>query len=66
MTEDHKISSYSERLRMEAMGEPLRDGETRLCGTFKFLYLVITFRRQDLVASLKEGTYRVIGHCFQV
>ncbi|KAB2064989.1 hypothetical protein ES319_A09G059300v1 [Gossypium barbadense] len=32
MTEDHKISSYSERLRMEGMGEPLRDGETRLCG----------------------------------
>ncbi|PPD79164.1 hypothetical protein GOBAR_DD23912 [Gossypium barbadense] len=31
MTEDHKISSYSERLRMEGMGEPLRDGETRLC-----------------------------------
>ncbi|GMJ01864.1 kinase associated protein phosphatase, ROOT ATTENUATED GROWTH 1 [Hibiscus trionum] len=32
MTEDHKISSYSERLRMEGTGEPLKDGETRLCG----------------------------------
>ncbi|XP_038991700.1 protein phosphatase 2C 70-like isoform X2 [Hibiscus syriacus] len=32
MTEDHKISSYSERVRMEGTGEPLKDGETRLCG----------------------------------
>ncbi|XVF63183.1 hypothetical protein PTKIN_Ptkin09bG0067700 [Pterospermum kingtungense] len=32
MTEDHKVSSYSERLRIEGMGEPLKDGETRLCG----------------------------------
>lgn len=32
MTEDHKITSYSERLRIEEMGEPLKDGETRLYG----------------------------------
>ncbi|KAK4266381.1 hypothetical protein QN277_027315 [Acacia crassicarpa] len=32
MTEDHKITSYSERLRIEEAGEPLRDGETRLYG----------------------------------
>ncbi|CAH9085828.1 unnamed protein product [Cuscuta epithymum] len=32
MTEDHRISSYSERLRIEATGEPLKEGETRLCG----------------------------------
>ncbi|KAL4313385.1 hypothetical protein GQ457_01G032640 [Hibiscus cannabinus] len=32
MTEDHKISSYSERQRMEGTGEPLKDGERRLCG----------------------------------
>ncbi|OMP09078.1 hypothetical protein COLO4_05833 [Corchorus olitorius] len=32
MTEEHKVSSYSERLRMEGIGEPLKDGETRLCG----------------------------------
>ncbi|KAL4642548.1 hypothetical protein ACB092_02G026800 [Castanea dentata] len=32
MTEDHRITSYSERLRIEETGEPLRDGETRLCG----------------------------------
>lgn len=32
MTEDHKITSHSERLRIEETGEPLRDGETRLYG----------------------------------
>ncbi|XP_023521627.1 protein phosphatase 2C 70-like isoform X1 [Cucurbita pepo subsp. pepo] len=32
MTEDHRITSYSERLRIEQAGEPLKDGETRLCG----------------------------------
>ncbi|KAK6929999.1 PPM-type phosphatase-like domain [Dillenia turbinata] len=32
MTEDHRVSSYSERLRIKEIGEPLNDGETRLCG----------------------------------
>ncbi|KAK6913900.1 Forkhead-associated (FHA) domain [Dillenia turbinata] len=32
MTEDHRVSSYSERLRIKETGEPLKDGETRLCG----------------------------------
>ncbi|KAF5752301.1 protein phosphatase 2C 70-like [Tripterygium wilfordii] len=32
MTEDHRITSYSERLRISEIGEPLKDGETRLCG----------------------------------
>ncbi|KAK7308175.1 hypothetical protein VNO77_41772 [Canavalia gladiata] len=32
MTEDHKITNYSERLRIEGTGEPLKDGETRLYG----------------------------------
>ncbi|KAL6970392.1 protein-serine,threonine phosphatase [Sarracenia purpurea var. burkii] len=32
MTEDHRITSYSERLRIQEIGEPLKDGETRLCG----------------------------------
>ncbi|XP_059632540.1 protein phosphatase 2C 70 [Cornus florida] len=32
MTEDHRITSYSERLRIQETGEPLKDGETRLCG----------------------------------
>ncbi|XP_076935690.1 protein phosphatase 2C 70-like [Bidens hawaiensis] len=32
MSEDHRISSETERLRMAAVGEPLKDGETRLCG----------------------------------
>ncbi|KAG8373046.1 hypothetical protein BUALT_Bualt12G0130100 [Buddleja alternifolia] len=32
MTEDHRITSYSERLRIQTLGKPLRDGETRICG----------------------------------
>ncbi|XP_034911427.1 protein phosphatase 2C 70 [Populus alba] len=32
MTEDHRVSSYSERLRLNETGEPLRDGEKRLYG----------------------------------
>ncbi|KAI5650568.1 hypothetical protein M9H77_36573 [Catharanthus roseus] len=32
MTEDHRISSFSERLRMQEVGAPLKDGETRICG----------------------------------
>ncbi|CAI9118552.1 OLC1v1020139C1 [Oldenlandia corymbosa var. corymbosa] len=32
LTEDHRVTSYSERLRIQGIGEPLRDGETRLCG----------------------------------
>lgn len=32
MTEDHRITSYSERIRIQSIGAPLRDGETRICG----------------------------------
>ncbi|KAF6177061.1 hypothetical protein GIB67_015936 [Kingdonia uniflora] len=32
MTEDHRITSQSERIRLCEAGQPLRDGETRLCG----------------------------------
>ncbi|KAJ7954921.1 Protein phosphatase 2C 70 [Quillaja saponaria] len=32
MTEDHKLTNYTERLRIQQTGEPLKDGETRLCG----------------------------------
>ncbi|XP_021769772.1 protein phosphatase 2C 70-like [Chenopodium quinoa] len=32
MTEDHRISSYSERQRISESGNPLKDGDTRLCG----------------------------------
>ncbi|XP_068331577.1 protein phosphatase 2C 70-like [Pyrus communis] len=32
MTEDHRISSYGERLRIQETGAPLKEGETRLCG----------------------------------
>ncbi|XP_042021626.1 protein phosphatase 2C 70-like isoform X2 [Salvia splendens] len=32
MTEDHRVTSQSERLRIQAIGTPLRDGESRICG----------------------------------
>ncbi|XP_047335076.1 protein phosphatase 2C 70-like [Impatiens glandulifera] len=32
MSEDHRITSYSERARIQETGEPLKEGETRLCG----------------------------------
>ncbi|PIN16530.1 Serine/threonine protein phosphatase [Handroanthus impetiginosus] len=32
LTEDHRITSYSERARFQASGAPLRDGETRIGG----------------------------------
>lgn len=32
LTEDHRLTSYSERLRIREVGPPLRDEETRLAG----------------------------------
>ncbi|CAN1129378.1 Protein phosphatase 2C 70 [Linum perenne] len=32
MTEDHRVTSSSERLRMSGIGKPLKIGETRICG----------------------------------
>jgi protein phosphatase len=32
MTEDHRLTSPSERLRLLQMGRQLKDGETRICG----------------------------------
>ncbi|XP_074292209.1 protein phosphatase 2C 70 isoform X2 [Silene latifolia] len=32
MSEDHRITSDSERQRINETGEPLKDGDTRLCG----------------------------------
>ncbi|KAH9605602.1 hypothetical protein KSS87_018737 [Heliosperma pusillum] len=32
MSEDHRITSDSERRRINETGEPLKDGDTRLCG----------------------------------
>lgn len=40
MTEDHRVTSYSERQRIKEIGEPLKDGETRLCGDGRILYLM--------------------------
>lgn len=32
MTEDHRVTSFSERQRINETGDPLKDGDTRLCG----------------------------------
>ncbi|KAK9672019.1 hypothetical protein RND81_12G070500 [Saponaria officinalis] len=32
MSEDHRITSFSERQRINEVGQPLKDGDTRLCG----------------------------------
>uniref|UniRef100_A0A0D9W0I0 protein-serine/threonine phosphatase n=1 Tax=Leersia perrieri TaxID=77586 RepID=A0A0D9W0I0_9ORYZ len=32
MTEDHRVISKTERARMENLGYPLKDGESRICG----------------------------------
>jgi len=36
MTEDHRVTSYAERQRINETGVQLKDGDTRLCGTFFF------------------------------
>lgn len=40
MTEDHRVTSSTERRRIEELGEPLRDGETRLCGNCKLRFII--------------------------
>lgn len=37
MTEDHRLTSYTEKQRIREMGDPLKDGETRLCGKSKIM-----------------------------
>lgn len=32
MTEDHRVVSTTERARMANSGQPLKDGESRICG----------------------------------
>lgn len=47
MTEDHKVISYSEKLRFKETGKPLKEGETRLCGkqnyilTFSYIIMMV-------------------------
>ncbi|XP_054805816.1 protein phosphatase 2C 70-like isoform X2 [Prosopis cineraria] len=61
MTEDHKIASYSERLRIEETGEPLRDGETRLYGINLARMLGDKFlKQQDSRFSSEPYTSQVV------
>ncbi|KAK4783120.1 hypothetical protein SAY86_007494 [Trapa natans] len=47
MTEDHRVSSQSERMRMRDMGEPLKEGETRVCGLNLFRMLGDKFIKEQ-------------------
>ncbi|KAE8714581.1 OB-fold-like isoform 1 [Hibiscus syriacus] len=62
MTEDHKITGYSERLRIEGIGVPLKDGETWLCGMYRFLHLFFTVRiRQHHRIMASDGLWDAIS-----
>lgn len=43
MTEDHRVTSYAERQRINEIGEPLRDAEKRLCGNGRICDLIYKF-----------------------
>ncbi|KAK4797997.1 hypothetical protein SAY86_030323 [Trapa natans] len=47
LTEDHRVSSQSERLRMKDMGEPLKEGERRVCGLNLFRMLGDKFVKEQ-------------------
>lgn len=51
MTEDHRVTSATERARFAKIGKPLKDGEARLCGNF-----LIFFRN----ASVADTFYFVV------
>ncbi|KAH9765178.1 protein phosphatase 2C 70 [Citrus sinensis] len=54
MSEDHRIASYSERLRIQETGEPLKDGETRLCGSDGFWDVISVKKAIQLVVQMRE------------
>ena len=45
MTEDHRVASANERARIARSGQPLRDGEVRLCG---MLSVAVFFSSNEL------------------
>lgn len=56
MSEDHRVASYAERLRIQAAGEPLKPGETRLCGNREFLRTSINIHDVTHIQSAKLDT----------
>ncbi|KAI4342764.1 hypothetical protein MLD38_027348 [Melastoma candidum] len=61
MTEDHRVTSSSERHRIRETGEPLRDGETRLCGLNLARMLGDKFlKQQDIRFSSKPYISEVV------
>ncbi|KAJ8573727.1 hypothetical protein K7X08_010238 [Anisodus acutangulus] len=65
MSEDHRITSHSERLRIQATGEPLKDGETRLCGLNLARMLGDKFLKQQDVRFSSEPYISQVVHIDQ-
>ncbi|CAL5337700.1 unnamed protein product [Camellia sinensis] len=65
MSEDHRISSYSERLRMQETGEPLKDGDTRLCGLNLGRMLGDKFLKQQEARFSSEPYISEVVHIHQ-
>ncbi|KAK7343571.1 hypothetical protein VNO77_12402 [Canavalia gladiata] len=61
MTEDHKLTSYSEKQRIAETGEPLKDGQTRLYGINLARMLGDKFlKQQDLRFSSEPFISQVV------
>ncbi|CAL5392970.1 unnamed protein product [Camellia sinensis] len=65
MSEDHRISSYSERLCMQEIGKPLKDGETRLCGLNLGWMLEEKFLKQQEARFSSEPYTSEVVHIHQ-
>ncbi|KAI8005789.1 Protein phosphatase 2C 70 [Camellia lanceoleosa] len=65
MSEDHRISNYSKRLRMQETGEPLKDGETRLCGLNLGRMLEEKFLKQQEARFSSEPYISEVVHIHQ-
>ncbi|KAF5950916.1 hypothetical protein HYC85_012909 [Camellia sinensis] len=65
MSEVHRISSYSKRLRMQETGEPLKDGDTRLCGLNLGRMLEDKFLKQQEARFSSEPYISEVVHIHQ-
>ncbi|KAL7251861.1 hypothetical protein ACSBR1_013668 [Camellia fascicularis] len=65
MSEDHRISSYSKRLHMQETGEPLKDGDTRLCGLNLGRMLEDKFLKQQEARFSSEPYISEVVHIHQ-
>uniref|UniRef100_A0A0D9W0I7 protein-serine/threonine phosphatase n=1 Tax=Leersia perrieri TaxID=77586 RepID=A0A0D9W0I7_9ORYZ len=62
MTEDHRVISKTERARMENLGYPLKDGESRICGMQHcYLTSAADFNNYNAIISLFTSTGLNLG-----